>query len=107
MAALDVFVLTSLSEGFPNVLLEATLLGTPAVSTDVAGAGDVLDGEDLFPLGDATAGAKAVLRTLSDRARTEQRLNHLRRRSETEFSAERMSERWFSLYSQAPVFKDR
>lgn len=107
IAALDTFVLTSLSEGFPNVLLEATLLGTPAVSTDVAGAGDVLDGEDLFPLQDVEAGAETVMRTLLDQGRAAHRAAYLRQRSEQEFSAERMAERWFALYAQAPVRQDQ
>ena len=46
MAALDVFVLTSLHEGLGLVYLEAMASGVPIVSTDVDGAREVIrDGQ--------------------------------------------------------------
>lgn len=68
---LDVLVLTSVSEGLPNVLLEAAVAGTPVVMTAAGGATEVVvDGETGFvvPCGDAEGIAGRVLELLSDGA---------------------------------------
>lgn len=99
IAGLDVFMLTSQSEGFPNVLLESAFLGTPAIASDVAGAGDVLDSaDDLFPAGHplAAAGRLAAKLNHPDMART--RANAVRMRAYRLFTADKMAARWLELY---------
>ena len=39
---LDIFVLSSLSEGLPNVLLESMSYGLPVVSTEVGGVSEII-----------------------------------------------------------------
>lgn len=68
-AAADLYLLTSLSEGSPNVLLEAMSAGTPVVATAVGGVPEMVsDGVDalLAPRGDRAALAAAALRILDD-----------------------------------------
>ncbi len=62
-AEMDVLVLTSASEGFPYVILEANCAGVPVVATDVGACRDILSGmgkEDiaLGPSGRITAVGK-------------------------------------------------
>jgi glycosyltransferase involved in cell wall biosynthesis len=63
-----VFVLSSIYEGLPTVLIEALASGCPVVSTDCpGGAREILaDGKygELVPPGDAAAMARAMLKIL-------------------------------------------
>jgi glycosyltransferase involved in cell wall biosynthesis len=58
LAAMDLFWLTSKTEGLPNVLIEAQFSGVPIVAFDVGGVGETfLDGETgaLVPPNDVEA----------------------------------------------------
>ena len=67
--AMDVMVLPSLREGFPNVVLEAGASGVPVITTEVTGARDsVVPGETglLIPSGSPSAIAESVLHLLRE-----------------------------------------
>jgi glycosyltransferase involved in cell wall biosynthesis len=67
--AFDVFVLPSLWEGLPFVLIEAAALGKPIVATNVAGNNEIItDGETgiLVPARDPDALSAAVIKLLRD-----------------------------------------
>lgn len=70
LAAADVVVLSSNSEGVPGALIEAGLAGVPAVATNVGFVGDVVvQGEtgELVPPGEPRAFASAAERVLRRR----------------------------------------
>lgn len=98
IAALDVFVLTSRIEGFPNVLLEAAFLGVPAIATRVGGAPDLVDDEDLVEPGDVEATARGVVAALAHPAAAAARAAAARTRAHTEFTSDRSTARWLALY---------
>lgn len=100
LAAMDVFCLSSRSEGFPNVVGEAMAMAIPCVTTDVGDAailvgdtGTVVAKESPAQLADAISAMLA----LSEEAR---RLlgEKARERILTEFSMKRSRERFESIY---------
>ncbi|HEX6039064.1 glycosyltransferase family 4 protein [Longimicrobium sp.] len=71
MAALDLLVLPSYSEGVPNVVMEAMAAGKPVLATAVSGVPElVVDGETglLIPPRDADAIADGLIRLGTDAA---------------------------------------
>ena len=66
-AKCDIFVLTSIVEGFGNVIVEAMQCGLPIVSTDCGGPREILDNGrfgKLIPVGDVAALSKQVISML-------------------------------------------
>jgi glycosyltransferase involved in cell wall biosynthesis len=97
----DLFALTSLSEGFPNVLAEAMAHGVPAVSVDCnTGPRDIIrHGIDglLVPPDDIAALSEALSRVMGDAAlRGQLAINATQARER--FSVEKIGQMWETLF---------
>jgi sugar transferase (PEP-CTERM/EpsH1 system associated) len=104
LAAADVFVLASDSEGLSNTILEAMASRLPIVATHVGGADElVLDGETglLVPPASASALAEALNLLLSDPETGRAMGAAGRRRVEAEFGLDGMVHRYERFYAEA------
>lgn len=95
MNGFDLFVLSSVSEAFPNVLNEAMACGTPCITTDVGDAAVIVgDTGWVVPPKDPQALAKAMLEAIEEKQNNSQawqaRKQACRERIVTNFSIEKM-----------------
>jgi glycosyltransferase involved in cell wall biosynthesis len=103
MAAADVFVLPSLSEGLPLALLEAMFAGRTIVATDVGDVGVALERGGagvLVPPGDAGALAAALGAVLDDPDRARRLSVAAAARAAAEYDISRMVTRYVNVYRQ-------
>lgn len=103
-AIADVFVLPSLSEGSPNVLLEALEAGVPIVATEVGGVAELIEHEInglLTPPAEPKAMADAIERVLADGVSAAARSREGRKRILQDFAPETYSARLLELYEEA------
>ena len=106
--ALDVFCLSSNSEGMPLTLLEALASGVPIVSTDVGGIPEIIEsGKNgyLVPKGSAEALAQRITELLLDPAKAMAFALNGREMVRTRFPAEKMVKATEQLYDE--VLKKR
>lgn len=101
LAAMDVFVLPSISEGLSNTILEAMAAGRPVVATHVGGADELVVPGDtglLVPPGSIDHLAEAIGGLLENDAARRSMGEAARHRAATEFSLASMIERYEALY---------
>ncbi len=104
LPGLDLFVLSSLSEGYSMALLEACATALPIVATAVGGNGEIVrDGVTglLVPARDPAALAKALLDLLREPAHAEAFGGAARAWVAAEGSLARMAKRYDALYAGA------
>jgi glycosyltransferase involved in cell wall biosynthesis len=102
LSVLDVFVLSSVLESCPCVLLEAMAMKVPVVTTDVGAAAElVIDQQTgrVVPARNAGALAQAVLAYLTDSpSQTQTMIDAARKRVETEFEIGRIADQQRRVY---------
>jgi glycosyltransferase involved in cell wall biosynthesis len=104
LAAADVFVMPSHSEGLPLALLEAMLAGRAIVATDVGGVPEaVRDGREALLVPPAEHGplALALQGLLDDPDLRERLAASARRRAETRYTIAAMTDEYERLYRDA------
>ena len=100
--SIDVFLMTSITEGFPNVLVEAMASGLPCISTDVGDAKYIVqDLGAIVPPRNPQALADAILAYAQKTQVEKQALKQLtRERVEQNFSIATVSRQYMQVWSQ-------
>jgi glycosyltransferase involved in cell wall biosynthesis len=104
MALMDIFVLSSVKEGFGLVILEAMKNEKPVVCTAVGGVPELVeDGRNgfLVPSGDEDSLAGKVMALLENRALRRRLGKEGRKRLEEEFTLSRMADAVMEIYEEA------
>lgn len=103
MNGFDLFVLSSVSEAFPNVLNEAMACGTPCITTNVGDAAVIVgDTGWVVPPKDPQALAKAMLEAMEEQQDNPQawqaRKKACRERIVNNFSIKKMVESYHQVW---------
>ena len=101
LGALDVFVLSSQSEGLSNTIQEAMATGVPVVATRVGGADELVEHERtgyLVPAGDPQALAEAIAGLLRDPAHRQRSAQAGYERARQQFGLDRMIREYEQMY---------
>lgn len=101
LAASDLYVQPSLSEGLSNALLEAMAQGMPVVATDVGGTREALgDTGEIVPSGDLEALTESIQRCLGDTSHAERLGSAARARVAERFAVGAVVQAHVDLYRQ-------
>lgn len=104
LAAMDIFVMPSLAEGGPTVLLEAMAMGRPVVTTRVGMATEAVEPEHdgiVVEPGDALDMSEGVIRLINDSGLRAELGRAARARAQSQFSREAMVNRYLAILAHA------
>ena len=97
----DIFVLPSLKEGLPYVILEAGLAGLPVIASNVGGIPEIIEnGKEglLVPPANPEELAVAIKKLIEDKTLRENLAKNLQEKIQREFSLEKMLKETISQY---------
>ena len=101
LSRMDIFVLPSISEGIPMVLLEAMAAGKPIVATSVGAIPRIIRDRHtglLVPPGDAETLASAIEFLLEDRRKAQDMAINARKEVQAKFSSTAMAQKYIERY---------
>ncbi|MGI9424895.1 MAG: glycosyltransferase [Hyphomicrobiaceae bacterium] len=101
LSDIDVFLLSSQSEGTPLVVIEAMAAGIPVIATDVGGLSEMLKDRQtgmLVPPGDARSLANRMLELASDKEKRYRLGERGRENAKAHYSLERMIRDYSEIY---------
>ena len=103
MNALDLFLLSSSGEGWPNVVGEVMVCGVPCVATDAGDTAQIIgDAGIVVAVGDSDALASAALEFMSrPKAQRELSAKAARQQIEEQFNINAIAFRYRAKYEQA------
>lgn len=102
-ALMDIFVLPSLVEGMPNVILEAMCHGKPVIATEVGGVPEIIDdgvNGMIVPPGDAEALGEKILFLVEKKERRERIGNIAKEKVKEHFDLRHMVQGYHELYQR-------
>lgn len=108
--AIDLNVLTSISESFPYVILEAASVKTPTIATDTGGISHIIDhGKNgyLFPVGQDQILAEDILSLYQNRDQLKEFGQKINQKVIENFSAQAMGKMQYDIYRQILQVEDR
>ena len=108
--SLDLFVLSSLREGLPNVLLESMSMGAAVVSTRVAGVPKLIEDNThglLVPIGQRGQLTDAIRKAVDDEPLRKRLVDAARSRIEREFSFEHRMRSVQAIYDNVLADDDK
>ena len=103
MNAIDINVLTSISESFPYVILEAALLSVPTVSTKTGGIPEIVKDDYtgyLFPVRNYKALSRYLLDLYDNREKLKELGENIKREVIEKYSHESMGNRQKEIYDE-------
>lgn len=98
----DVFVLPSLIEGLPGVILEAMFCETPVIAYNVGGIGEVVTDETgwLIPKGDENKFTRSLEEVLEGTEKTSQKVSSAKKMISERFINDKIAERFAGAYEK-------
>ena len=109
LSLMDVFVLCSLKEGFPNVLLQAMAMRRPVVSADVGGCSEIIDHTKngiLYPSNDLGKFIESIKMLTTDADLATKLGSNAKKTVAEKFSLDKMIEKYATFYSKLSGFQN-